>query len=112
VRAWAAMLAAAVAATERAVCEGVTVARVGASSEVSAGGEGGRDDGEKAGRWRWREEAWIVEGGRSLEAVRWLRVGEGGLEVYRPGLLVNSETGHTVKTSNRILDTLWEALSG
>jgi len=85
VRAWAAMLAAAVAATERAVCEGVTVARVTASSEVSAGGEGGRDDGEEARGWRWREEVWVVEGGTSLEAARWPRMGEGGLEVYRLG---------------------------
>ena len=34
------------------------------------------------------------------------------LRVCILGLLVNSGTGHTVKTSNRILDTLWEALSG
>jgi len=34
---------------------------------------------------RWREEAWVVRGGMSLEAARWLEIGEGGLEEYRPG---------------------------
>ena len=59
--------------------------------EVSAGGEGGRDEGEEARGMRWREEARVVEGGRSLEAARWLRMGEGGLEVYRPG---DADWGH------------------
>jgi hypothetical protein len=86
-RAWAraAMLAAAVAATERAVYEGAAVARAAVPSEVSAGGEGGRDGGEGTRERRWREEAWVVGGGMSLESARWLEIGEGGLEEYRPG---------------------------
>jgi len=89
------MLAAAVAATERAVYEGAAVARAAVPSEVSAGGEGGRDGGEGTRERRWREEAWVVGGGMSLFHVRT------HVKIHTTRIRIQSPEEKTIQTLKR-----------